>query len=437
MTMLRTATLPRTGGLRRDEMLEPDDVSAMLRLKALGWGARRIAAELGCSRTTVRRWLREGSWRKPLPPSRPKALDGVEAWIEDRFRRHAGNADVVRQELAAEKGVVVGLRTVERAVAHLRQELRAEARATVRFETRPGQQLQIDFGQRRVAIDGALRLVSFFVATLGYSRRVHVRAFPGERQEHWFEGMESAFTAFGGVPAEVLLDNARALILSHDAASREVVLNPKLHAFARHWGFQVRACAPYRPRTKGKDERGVGYVKRNAIAGRSFESFAALEAHLVCWTREIADQRVHGTTGEAPALRFARDEAGRLKPLPHCGPFLAVRELSRRVGSDCAVEFDTNAYSVPWRLIGERVRVLVSAETVRITHAGVEVARHHRCAGRRGRIVDRAHFDGVAGAAGGAIRADAETSGDGCAAVPAPALLRPLAEYEAVAGGGW
>ena len=361
-------------------------------------------------------------------------LDGLEDWVEERFRRHAGNADVVRQELAAEKGVVVTLRTVQRAVAHLRQELRAETRATVRFETRPGQQLQIDFGQRRVEIEGTPRLASFFVATSGYSRRLHVRAFVGERQEHWFEGMESAFAAFGGVTAEVLLDNARALILSHDAASREVVVNPKLHAFARHWGFQVRACAPYRPRTKGKDERGVGYVKRNAIAGRGFESFAALEAHLAQCAREIADQRVHGTTGEAPALRFERDEAEALKPLPGRGPFLAARELSRRVGPDCAVEFDTNAYSVPWRLIGERVRVLVTTETVRIAHAGAEVALHRRSAGRRGRIVDRAHFDGVAGAGGRAIR--------GCAAVDdasieMPTLLRPLAEYEAVAGGAW
>ena len=213
---------------------------------------------------------------------------------------------MVRQELASKKGVAVSLRTVERAVAHLRRELRAEARATVRFETRPGQQLQIDFGQRRVEIEGVLRVVSFFVATLGHSRRVHVRAFVGERQEHWFEGMESAFAAFGGVPEEVLLDNARALVLSHDPASREVVVNPKLHAFARHWGFQVRACAPYRPRTKGKDERGVGYVKRNAVAGRSFESFAALEAHLARWTREVADVRVHGTTGEAPAVTAER-----------------------------------------------------------------------------------------------------------------------------------
>ena len=96
--------------------------NAMLRLKSLGWGARRIAAELGCSRTTARRWLKAGTWRKPAPPLRPKALDGLEACLEERFRRHAGNADVVRQELAAERGIEVSLRTVERAVAHLRQE---------------------------------------------------------------------------------------------------------------------------------------------------------------------------------------------------------------------------------------------------------------------------------------------------------------------------
>ena len=91
------------------------------------------------------------------------------------------------------------------------------------------------------------------MATLGYSRRPHVRAFRHERQAAWFEGMESAFRTFGGVPAEVLLDNARALVERHDAATREVVFNAKLQAFAKHWGFRPRACAPYRARTKGKD----------------------------------------------------------------------------------------------------------------------------------------------------------------------------------------
>jgi hypothetical protein len=166
-----------------------------------------------------------------------------------------------------------------------------------------------------------------------------------------------------------------ALILYHDPASREVVLHPRLHAFARHWCFRIRACAPYRARTKGKDERGVGYVKSNAIAGR-FTSWSEMEAHLEAWTREIADVRVHGTTGETPMRRFARDEAVALRQLAGTPPFFSARDLLRRVGANCAIEVDGNAYSVPWRLIGERVRVTVGGGSVRVLHAGREVAVH-------------------------------------------------------------
>lgn len=425
MTRAMDEGLLPTGMSGRVEMRTPDEVSAMLALRSCGWGTKRIAAELGCSRNTVKRWLSAGGWRSARPAARGKALDGLEGWLAERFRRHAGNADVVRQELAAEHGIEVSLRTVERAVAHLRRELRAEARATVRFETAPGQQLQIDFGERRVRIGDQMEKVFFFVATLGYSRRLHVRAFAAERQEHWFEGLESTFRAFGGVPAEVLLDNARALIQHHDPVSREVVVNPKLHAFARHWGFQVKACAPYRARTKGKDERGVGYVKANAIAGRRFESFAALEAHLVAWTRAVADLRVHGTTGEPPRRRFDRDEAARLRPLAGIPPFLSGRELLRKVTSDCSVEVDGNAYSVPWRLIGERVTVTVTGPELRVLHAGREVARHTLRAGRKGRVTDPAHFAGIGRRSRPPMAEDP------------PLLLRPLSEYDAVAGGAW
>ena len=425
----------RTMDAQGEAMRAPDEVAAMVRLRALGWGVRRIAAELGCSHMTVRRYLAEGGWAAYRTPRRAKALDGLEGWLAERFRRPRGNADVVRQELLAEHGIGVSLRTVERAVAPLRRELAAEARATVRFETPPGRQLQIDFGERRVEVGGEPVRVSLFVATLGHSRRLHVRAFRGERQEHWFEGLESAFRAFGGVPEEVLLDNARALVARHDPATREVRSNDRLLAFAKHWGFRPRACAPYRARTKGKDERGVGYVKRNAIAGRAFASWAALEAHLERWVREVADVRVHGTTGEAPAARFARDEAKALRPLGGRPPFRQVRELARRVRADCCVEVDGNAYSVPWRLIGEGVRVELAAGRVRILHAGREVAAHDERAGRRERALDPAHFEGVAGFRSAVVRGPAP----GAAGAPplGPELLRPLAEYEAVAGGGW
>ena len=411
-------------------MRTPDDVAVMLGLRALGWGSRRIAAELGCSRNTVRRHLEVGSWLEYGGSRRSRVLDGLEDWLAERFRRHRGNADVVRQDLAREHGLVVSLRTIERAVAPLRQGLRAEAKATVRFETPPGHQLQIDFGELRCLIGGTMTRLFLFVATLGYSRRCYVQAFTHERQAAWLDGMEGAFAHFGGVTEEVLVDNARALVDRHDAATREVSFNARLHAFSRYWGFRPRACAPYRARTKGKDERGVGYVKGNALAGHSFGSWAELEAHLAWWVREVADVREHGTTGEAPLLRFRRDEARALRPLAGRPPFRQLREVVRRVHTDCAIELDSNAYSVPWRLIGETVRVELAGGRVIIRHDGREVAVHPELAGRRQRVVDPAHYAGLTQPR---PVAPVETP----APVPAAELLRPLADYERLLGGGW
>jgi transposase len=415
-----------------EKMLAPDEVASMVRLHQLGWGTRRIAEELRCSRNTVKRYLTAGGWAAIRLTRRRRRLGGLEDWLRERFRQHRGNCDVVRQDLLREHGVKVSLRTVERAAAPLRRALQAEARACLRFETPPGKQLQIDFGVTTASVGGERVRLHLFVATLGYSRRPFVRAFRHERQSAWFDGMEAAFQRFGGVPQEVLFDNARALVDYHDAATGEVRFNERLLAFAVYWRFHPRACAPYRARTKGKDERGVGYVKRNAIAGHDFISWAALEGHLDWWMREIADQRVHGTTGEVPLTRFRREEATALAPLNGRPPFSQVRELVRRVQADCTVAVDGNSYSVPWRLIGERVQVTVCAGQVRVSHAGQEVARHAETTGRRQRIVDPAHFHGVAGVA---RPVDAVMPAAGVP--PQPALLRPLAEYERAAGGGW
>lgn len=180
-------------------------------------------------------------------------------------------------------------------------------------------------------------------------------------------------------------------------------------------------------------------MKKNAIAGHAFESWAALEAHLSWWMREIADVRVHGTTGEAPRLRFDRDEAAALKPLDGRAPFGQRRERVRRVQNDCCVEVDGNFYSVPWRLIGEPVEVVAADGRIQVLRGGTEVAVHAETTGRRQRIVDPAHFHGVVGAArpgrrGGEV---AELDPEPPRSEASPALLRPLAEYEAIVGGGW
>lgn len=416
-------------------MQTPEAIAAMRRLHQLGWGIKRIAHELGCSKNTVKGHLRHAGGLPGQRRGRRRVLSGLEDWLAASFRQHRGNADVVRQELQRMHGLRVSLRTVERAVRPWRQALEAEARATVRFETPPGRQLQIDFGTTTVRIGGEPAVVRLFVATLGYSRRAFVAVFDHERQSAWLEGLEGAFHHFGGVPEEVLMDNARALVDVHDRITRVVVFNTRFLAFARYWGFQPRACAPCRARTKGKDERGVGYVKRNAVAGRTFDSWAALEAHLSGWLRTVADVRIHGTTGEPPLARFQRAEADALRPLNGRPPFHWTRELTRRVHADSCVEVDTNHYSVPWRLIGETVTVHIADEHLQVRRAGVEVACHALSIGRRQRVIDPAHLAGVVGApTKGRAASNAPSAADRSSA---PVLLRPLAEYEAIAGGGW
>ena len=169
-------------------------------------------------------------------------------------------------------------------------------------------------------------------------------------------------------------------------------------------------------------------------AGRCFATWEAFEAHLDAWTREVAEIRIHGTTGEAPIARFARAEAKALKPIGGIPPFRATRELIRRVGSDCTVEIDSNAYSVPWRLIGDSVLVTVTDTALRIHHAGREVAVHATLSGHRQRAIDPAHYAGVAGANG----RYAATPPLPSAPATAPAsLVRDLGEYEALLGGGF
>jgi transposase len=405
-------------------MLEPSAVTTIIRLGQLGWGSKRIARELGVARNTVRRYVAAGGAVPYQQTQRASILGGHEAWLRERFLQHRGNCDVVRQQLVRELGIEVSLRTVERACKGLRQELEASRRATVRFETAPGDQMQIDFGQVRIAIGDETVRVFLFVATLGYSRRGFVCAFRHERQSAWFAGIEAAFAHFGGRVQTLLVDNAKALVIEHDMQSRRVRFNSRFEAFCRHWDVRARACAPFRARTKGKTENGVGYVKKNAIAGHRFESWAAFDAHLAYWQREISDERIHGTTGEAPRQRFAA-ERDHLRPLGGITPFIQVRDLVRRVNAEGCIELDTNAYSVPWRLIGEQVSVLVSAGVVIVRHGGQEVARHAQLAGVRGRQIERCHLMGAAASA-------SSTNPPG-----GDALLRPLAEYEALVGGSW
>jgi hypothetical protein len=318
---------------------------------------------------------------------------------------------------------------LQRAVAPLRQEQRAQALATVRFETQPGQQLQIDFGEKIVRIAGEAVKVYLMTAVLGHSRRLYCRAFLAQRQDEWLEGLEGAFRHFGGLTEQILCDNASPLVISHDSQTGEVVWNPGFAAFCRDRGLTARACRPRRARTKGKIERGVGYVKHNALAGRSFASFAELERHLAWWMVAVADQRIHGTTKERPAVVFERDERQALRPLPNRPLAVRTRRLKRRVSIDGFVDIDTVRYSVPYRHVRETVEVVVQQEHVEIFLRGTCIARHRRCHEPNTLVRIPAHFEGL-------FRREEKTPAPASSEVPADPVCRPLSIYAELVEGG-
>jgi transposase len=409
-------------------VIEGELVTAIRTLAGRGMGKKTIAREVGVAINTVRRYLRQPieAGQQVRPAGRRLTDDGRARARELYSGPAAGNAVVV-QRLLAEGGTTISVRTVERAVADIRQAQRASALATVRVETAPGDQLQIDFGQKRLHIAGVRIRIFLLVAVLSYSRRLFVKPFLNERGADWREGIAAALTHFGGVPRTLLGDNARPLVRARDRATGTVLFHPAYLAFCRDWDVQPRACAPYRARTKGKTEAGVKYVKHNALADQAFPSFAALEQHLAAWMT-VADQRRHGTTREAPLARFDRDERPRLRPLPVRALPRREQRLRRRVATDAFVDVDTVRYSVPHRLVRDHVEVVIDEQVVRIFHGTVLMATHARSTEPFARVVDPAHYDGL-------WRRPSEVTDH--ASTPAVVRLgRDLAEYAAIVAGG-
>src|SRR3954470_1672678 len=406
-------------------VLEGQVVTAIRTLAGRGVGKKAIAREVGVAVNTVRRYLRAPiAAGCQVRPAARRLTDDRRMEARTLYEGPAAGNAVVAQRLLAGRGCTMSVRTIERAVADIRRAQRVAALATVRVETAPGDQLQIDFGQKRLRIAGVSVRIFLLVAVLSYSRRLFVKAFLNERGDDWREGIAAAFAHIGGVPRVLLGDNARALVLGRDRATGTVSFHPAYLAFCRDWDVQPRACAPYRARTKGKTEAGVKYVKRNALADQAFDSFDALEQHLAAWMT-IADQRCHGTTREAPLVRFQRDERAVLRALPLRALPRRAQRLRRRVALDAFVDVDTIRYSVPHRLVRDHVDVLVEERLVQIFHGTELVATHARSSEPFARVVDVAHYAGLW-----------RSALDGRQASGLALLGRDLADYAAVVDGG-
>jgi Transposase and inactivated derivatives len=285
-----------------------------------GVSIREAARQLGCSRNTIRRYLRDAQARPYAQrAARATKLDSYKAYLQERIKaaRPQWIPAVVLLREIRERGYEGGLTQLK---AYLAAFKRQEPEPENRYETAPGRQMQADFTHIRRGRDPLIA----FVATLGYSRSSAVRFSDNERSDALCEGLCEAFYRFGGVPREVLFDNASTVVVERDAYGEgHHRWHRRLLALAEQFGFTPRLCRPYRARTKGKVERFNGYLKRSFCvplaaslkqAGLCLDVQAA-NAYVGRWLSEVADERIHGTTGERPAVRLVADHAA-LLPLP-------------------------------------------------------------------------------------------------------------------------
>ncbi len=374
-----------------EEMVNGDlwyEIHSRFRLKET---KKSIARSLGLDVRTVRKILRQC---EPVPyhreAPRMTLLTPFEGHIRQRLAAVGWCAQSIFEELRA-MGYSGGYATVRRFVRPLRQE--AIRMATVRFETPPGKQGQVDWGRCWTTIGGRSIPVRLFVMTLGYSRRLFARATLDEKLPTLISCHEAAFEHFGGIPHELLYDNPRTVVLSRDFEGRDIRWNPIFWDFSTYRGFRPRLCRPYRAQTKGKVESGVKYVKR-FLRGKSFASLEHLNECLMSWILTIADERTHGTTHRKPSEMFL-EEKELLLDYRRQPPYVLQERAVRHVAKDCLVSFETNRYSVPMRYVGQPVEVQGEADRVLIYHDGKLIASHPRCGQRHRCITDRAHYAGI------------------------------------------
>jgi len=307
-------------------MLVAEEAVEIRVLRPQGKSIRKIARMLNLSRNTVRRYLRgDGLPHYEREPSLSK-LDRYKQYLAERVKAATPDwipATVLLHELKA-LGYSGGYSILKEHLATLRPTAKPDP--LVRFETEPGRQMQADFGTIRKGRDR----LSVFIATLGWSRATYVEFVTDERLETLLGCHERAFYFFGGVPREVLYDNMRTVVSERD------YYGPGLHRynrtfldFAHHYGFLPRLCQPYRPKTKGKVERFIGYLRRSfyvPLASQLSPEGLKIDrdmanARVGTWLREIANARVHATTGEVPLVRLEL-ERERLQPMPAPWPGL-------------------------------------------------------------------------------------------------------------------
>lgn len=364
-------------------MLNLDQFMNIRFLHKQGHAVREIARLTGHSRNTVRKLLRATRVPSAVPRQRSSKLDAYKPYLTERWEAHGLSAVRLTPEIRVQ-GFTGSTQIVRRFLHGLKATRHTDQSLTVRFETPPGEQAQCDWAEvgRYPQPDGTTTKVYAFVMVLGYSRYLYAEFTRSMSLATLIRCHQNAFAFFGGWPRRILYDNLRQVVVGPER------LNARFLDFARHHGFEVRRCRPYRPRTKGKVERSVSYLRDSFLNGRTFAGLDDLNAQGRHWLGATANIRVHGTTHVRPCDRLLEEN---LTPSTGLNPYQVARSTGRTVGVEALVRFDKSDYSVPACWLGTRVTVDAGDSVIVIRAKDLVIAEHAVATGPGQRIEAPAH----------------------------------------------
>ena len=253
-------------------------------------------------------------------------------------------------EKVKEQGFDGGYTVVKQFVRGKKEQL--DEKATVRFETMPGLQGQVDwafFEDHLVLEDGKMKKLYCFLMVLGYSRMRYIEFVTDMSTNTLIRCHQNAFRHLHGYPEEILYDNMKQVVIKRLLKQEDSTLNRQFEDFAGFYGFKPVLCRPYRGQTKGKVERTVAFVRDNFMVGIKYNSLDDLNGQAVAWCNKV-NGNIHSTTGEIP---FERQKREHLNPLSR--EYIIDKINLRRVQKDCLISYAGNQYSVPAEYVGRDV----------------------------------------------------------------------------------
>ncbi len=344
----------------------------------------QTAQALGLDPRTVAYWANAEFHPRTSTP-RASKLDPFKGQIVRWLDTHPYSAQQILQRLR-ELGFDGGRSIVKDYVARIRPR---QHPAFLKLDFAPGECAQVDWGSYgSIAVGNTRRRLSLFVMVLCYSRRMYLEFTVSQKMEFFLACHENAFATFGGVPTRLMIDNLKSAVLQRLVGAAPV-FNPKYLDFSRHWGFEISPCNVRAGNEKGRVENGVGYVKKNFLAGLELPDFCAMQPAAATWVNTVADVRIHATTHQRPIDRFEDERAYLRRPNP--AGFDLARVCQVRATKQFRVALDTNHYSVPAEFASQRLTLKAYPDRLCIYHQDQLIARHVRSYDRRQDVEDPDH----------------------------------------------